>query len=304
MLACAESSAGMMQTGTVRVLDREPDPASAELETPSIESTYEDATEMMVAEYDYPIPGFVNAILEEIAPEKDMAGARLVDELHESPDVEEAYLLVFPDETLMFLGSDPTAKDAVPWFTFTVGPAEPVPAPVTCDQALDLLKPPEVQDLYHDEQFLPGRHGEWWLIPANLIPSGTVFSPGVASKPYGPSPLGNHVPREYAFTVSDADFMDAFHDHADAPSSIETPPEALRWTHRHLQKVNPGRTVPDWAAIRDFAGDVLVRGTIRHRDDDHFVENLGETWHKAKTHNIEVYTADALGNVHLDYYGR
>lgn len=294
----------MLQSGSVRVVDAEPEAESSEIDVPERESVYDNADPTVIDGYPYPVPGFVSNILDEIAPAKDMGEARVVDELVESADVDHAYLFAFPDETLMFLGSDPTAKDAVPWFTFTVNPAEPIPAPATCNEALDLLKPPEVEDLYHGEDFLPGRHGEWWLIPASLMPAGTVFSPGVTSKPYGPSPLGNHVPREYAFTVSDAEFMGKFDEHADAPPSIKTPPEALQWTYQQLQKVAPPEGVPDWADVRAFAGEVLVRGTIRHRDDDHFVENLGDVWHKAQTHDIEVYTADALGNVHLDYYGQ
>lgn len=294
----------MLQSGSVRVLDEAPGDEQPGVDVPERESIYDAARPTTIGEYDHPVPGFVSNILKEISPEKDMGDARLVDELEDSPDVDHAYLFAYPDESLMFLGSDPTAKDAVPWFTFTVGPAEPIPAPQSCTDALDLLKPPEVEDLYYGEEYLPGRHGEWWLIPAPLVPGGTVFTPGVASKPYGPSPLGNHVPREYAFTVSDREFMERFTDSANAPASIQTPPEALEWTNRQLQKVAPSQGVPDWADIRSFAGEVLVRGTIRHRDDDHYVEDLGETWHKAQTHDIEVYTADALGNVHLDYYGQ
>lgn len=295
----------MLQSGTVRVVEADVDEEQPQsIDVPDRQSAYEAANPTTIGEYDYPIPGFVSNILDEIAPAKDMADARLVDELVESPDVDHAYLFAFPDETLLFLGSDPTAKDAVPWFTFTVEPTEPIPAPESCEAALDLLKPPEVEDLYHGEDFLPGRHGEWWLIPTDMIPGGRVFTPGVKTDPYGPSPLGNHVPREYAFTASDAEFMDQFSEYADAPTSIQSPPEALRWTHQQLQKVAPQNDVPDWADIRACAGEVLVRGTVRHRDDDHFVENLGDVWHKAQTHDIEVYTADALGNVHLDYYGQ
>jgi len=37
---------------------------------------------------------------------------------------------------------------------------------------------------------------------------------------------------------------------------------------------------------------VLIRGTLRHRDDDHYVENVGEDWHRALTHDMDVYTGD------------
>jgi hypothetical protein len=58
-----------------------------------------------------------------------------------------------------------------------------------------------------------------------------------------------------------------------------------------------------WHDVRTWADDVLVRGSIHHRDGDHPVEDVGEDWHIAETHNLEVYTADDISGVHLDYYG-
>jgi hypothetical protein len=240
---------------------------------------------------------------------KDLApeDARLVDEIEPSKDIDDGMLVAFPDESLMFLGADPTTKDQMPWYGFTIEPMEPIPAPQNAQDALDLLKPPEVQETIQQENWIPDRHGEWWLLPTKLMPLSETFKPGVKSKPYGPSPLGNHVPRDYAFTATEDEFMQGFRESVDsAPRSIQTVPEAIQWSFRQQNKdpsVRPD-DAPSWADIREWAGDVLVKGTIKHRDDDHFVENCGETWHKAITHRVEVYTADALGEgVHLDYYG-
>jgi len=132
-----------------------------------------------------------------------------------------------------------------------------------------------------------------------------VFKPGVKNDPYGPSPLGNHVPREYAFTVTDREFMRRFQDEVDVPSTIATPPEAIEWTWRQIQRPTSKHDTPSWADVREWGGNVLVRGTIRHRDNDHFVENCSDQWHVAKTHDVEVYTGDGVAErVHLDFNGR
>lgn len=303
----------MLQNETLRVIESAPAEEQASEDTPrdvDLEPAthYEGADEVDLQDYDqhYSFPRFVTAVLDELGKEYDESDARVVDAMPETLDIHFGILLAFPDESLMFVGSDPTAKDAIPWFAFTIEPMEPMPTPGTAQEALDLLKPPEVRDVVHDEDWLPDRHGEWWLLPTKMIPGGTVFTPGVSQRPYGPSPLGNHVPREYAFTVTDDTFMGRFASNvAGAPESIGTPPEAIEWTCRQLQKANPPEGTPSWADIRSFADDVLVRGTIRHRDDDHYVENVGSEWHKATTHNVEVYTGDEMAtDVHLDYHGR
>lgn len=252
---------------------------------------------------EYSFPTFISAVCRETGIEGDSSDVRLVDELADPVDTDFGLLLVFPDETLMFVGSDPTAKDSIPWFAYTIERSQPMPAPDTAKDALDRLKTPSVRDAEHEDNFLPPRHGEWWLLPCSLVPGGTVFNPGVSSKPYGPSPLGNHVPREYAFAVSDAEFMDRARSEAEIPSSIDSPPELIEWANRQIKK--PHEDKIRWADVRSWADEMLVKGTLRHRENDHFVENLGDVWHTAETHDIEVYTGDDMASrVHIDYHGR
>lgn len=320
MLSAAEPGdrPAMMQHDTLQIVDSDVEiDADALADAPAREPVagevathYADADpDVDLRQYNdhYSFPRFIDAVLDELDKEfEPREDARLVDDISGSDDVDFGLLLAFPDESLLFVGSDPTAKDAVPWFAFSIEPTEPVPAPEGAQDALDLLKPPRVRDLVETENWLPDRHGEWWLLPCDLIPAGTVFKPGVNSRPYGASPLGNHVPREYAFTVSDSVFLERFRDAVgQAPASIDTPPEVIDWTWRQVRKTPTPDGAPSWADIRHFAGDVLVRGTVRHRDDDHFVENLGDRWHLADTHDVEVYTGDAMAErVHLDYHGR
>lgn len=297
-----------MKHETLHVIDADASDSShaPTRETVQVEQRYDDAPAANLDEWGYPVPGFVNALLDKLGKDVQVEDAGLIDHIEPSGDIDDGGLFVFPDESLLFLGSDPTAKDAIPWFAFTIEPSEPVPAPATAQDALDLLKPPEVRDVLAEDGWLPNRHGEWWLLPSKQVPGGAVYKPGVGSRPYGPSPLGNHVPREYAFTAPDAEFLAAFREHVtSAPASIESVPEAIEWSWRQVQKSDPPDDAPNWADIRAWAGDVLVRKTIRHRDDDHYVENVGDRWHEAATHGIEVYTADSVAtDIHLDYYGR
>lgn len=280
---------------------------------PDIETELERADEWeTAAEIDlsdvcenYTFPMFVASVLEEVGLDYDADELRMIDEIANPEDVHFGVLLVGPDEGQLFVGSDVTAADAIPWFAYHIGPAEPIPAPADAREALDRLKTPEVRDVEAENGWLAPRHGEWWLLPTQMVPGGSVFKPGVSESPYGPSPLGNHVPREYAFIRPDSQFMAAFREGVpQAPRSLKTPPEVLEWTYRQVQKEHPPEYAPDWAKIRDWGGEVLVRGTIRHRDGDHHVHDCGDVWHKAQTHNIRVYTGDEVAtDVHLDYHG-
>ena len=211
-----------------------------------------------------------------------------------------ASLFVLPDESLLFVGKDPTTKDTAPLFGFVIEPFAPVPEPDTAQDALDLLRPGAVRDAF-DEGVEPDRQGEWWLLPTQKVPVGTRFRPGVNERPYGPSPLGNHVPREWGMTVSDDVFMTTMRDRVEGlPGSIETPPEVIEWVHRQHQRVPIPDYAPEWDVVQDAAGDLLVRGTLRHRENDHYTESLSDDWHTAITHDMDVYTADEFDRVVLD----
>lgn len=242
---------------------------------------------------------FLDAVLDELDKPYNTGPARLIDRLRpgELDDVTMAALLVFPDETLCFVGSDPTARDSIPLFAYFIERGHPLPPPDDARDAIDLLKPPGVLDAREDGVDV-ARQGEWFLIPSNQVPVGSVFKPGVNKRPFGASPLANHVPREYAFGVQDAEFMQRFRELApSAGESIQTPAEALEWIHRQqgfieAVDVDVGHDIPAWEAVQEIAGTILVRGTLRHRENDHYVENVGEEWHEAETHDVDVFTAD------------
>lgn len=255
-------------------------------------SEYQDVPEVR----DDDVDRFIRELSTELGKQELRNAIRRVDSLDvdETDDVDLAELLVFPDESLLFIGSDPTARDAIPLFGFIVEAFAPIPKPTTAEDALDLLRPEEIRAAFEDDvEDEPARQGEWWLLPTLKVPVGTVFKPGVKARPFGPSPLGNHVPREWGMTVSDDAFMAGVRELVDElPASIDTPPEVVEWADRQLRKVPVPEYAPTWEEIQELAGDILVRGTLRHRENDHFVEHLGETWHTAQTHDMDVYTGD------------
>lgn len=247
---------------------------------------------------------FVRAVAGELEKDELLDDVREVDrlDLAETDDVDLGALLVLPDESLLFLGSDPTARDAVPLFAFAVGPFEPIPAPTTAREALDLLRPGAVREAFEADEDSPARQGEWWLLETRQVPVGEPFRPGVRTRPFGPSPLGNHVPREWGMTVQAREFVSSVRERVDElPASIETEPEVLEWVHRQHNKTPTPAYAPDYELLQEAAGTILVRGTLRHREDDHFVEDLGDDWHVAITHDMDVYTGDDyLERVRID----
>lgn len=271
------------------------------------ESIYESAAPIdapLDVKYGRDAGRFVNAVLGELEKDEVIGAGRLVDEIDttETDDVDLGVLLAYPDESILFIGSDPTARDSIPLFGFVIERHQPIPTPTTAQDALDLLKPDEIRQAFETEGELPARQGEWWLLPTRAMPVGTVFQPGVNERPFGPSPLGNHVPREYGFAVTDRQFIHRFHEAVPhAPTSIETPPEVIDWAHRQLQKTPVPDHAPSWGDIRELADRIYVRGTLRHRENDHYVENAGEQWHEAQTHDMDVYTGDDyLERVRID----
>ena len=86
-------------------------------------------------------------------------------------------------------------------------------------------------------------------------------------------------------TVSADEFMAGVREHvARLPASITTPPEVVEWVHRQYQKVPTPEDALEWETVQNLAGEILVRGTLRHRENDHFVESLGSLHAHAERH--------------------
>lgn len=231
---------------------------------------------------------FAEDLIEHVGIEHDLREARFagIDGLGIDEDL--GALLVFPGDTRLFVGTDTTARDSG-WFGFLVGePAE------TVDDVRNLLTPDAAQDARRNG-LDPHRQGEWFLVETDRTPAGTIQKPGVNSRPYGGSPLENHVPREYALGVDDATFLERAQRILPDAARVEEPHDAIEYVHQiHAFDDDPMIEAPDEAPwmeeLREIAEDIFVRGTVRHRERDHFMASIGDEWHLAVTHDFHVYT--------------
>lgn len=227
--------------------------------------------------------------------------------------VTESGLVTLADGTRVFYGTDETAKRSSRLFGYVLEPNDPVPLPETAREGLDLLKPaPVVKAL--DDPAVAGeqvsRQGDIWLVNVDFVPrepEGSWNKPGVGSRPFGASPLGNHVPREYAFMVSDDEFVSRARDTFDFPQGIapETPKDVVDVVWKHQRLTDHGdidsEWTPDMDDLLEIGNGLAVRGTLRHRNNDHFMETIGDgdTVWRAYTQGVDfpIYTADELNGV-------
>lgn len=206
-------------------------------------------------------------------------------------------LFVYPDQTRVFVGEDETARDSNGLFGFVIDENSRLPAVRTIDEALDLLKPSQARAAeVGGAQTL--RQGEWFLVPADNEPASKTFSGEVSERPFGGSPLENHVPTEWALGITEDEFMQRFRNLCpDLDGHVETPAEAFHrvWQGFQIAEVDGVELKTDLPTVdelREVAEPIYVRGTLRHRENDHYMERIGDDWHLAVTHEVDVLTAD------------
>lgn len=204
----------------------------------------------------------------------------------------------------IYVGRDSTAHGSGR-FGFAIQEAAPVPEPA---RALDLLLPHDVRQAQAAGAEIP-RQGEWFFVPeqyASEKRSGSVQKPGVAERPYGYSPLDSHVPRDWATSKNDEQVIEDFIGHEDTEFTdsydldelLEGPQQVVEFYATGRLHYESSLT---WDQLQnDVLGGVWVRGTVRHDDRDHYVENLGDEWHKAVTHDYDVVTQDDVGRMRVD----
>ena len=141
------------------------------------------------------------------------------------------------------------------------------------------------------------RQGEWFFVDAgNLIDEfdGSIQKPGLGSKPYGPSPMDNHVARDWKPYVRDDVFVKRFNELVEytkgqvLPQMVAECLEMFRTNDYHY------RTLISADDLYEMAGYVAVRGSVRHRDNDHYQEHFDD-WRVAVAHDLTVYTGDDFG---------
>lgn len=196
------------------------------------------------------------------------------------------------------VGRDPSAHFQFQTFGFVCTPETNVETP---HDALAVIRPEEAQQAINDGRRVK-RHGEWFLIPGDpsdpYDPAGSEQKTGVSARPFGGSPLDNHIPREWATGVEDHVFVKRFLERADLREGVtvpQTPQEVADLVYQHTSgqqdvfEHHVELTYPDlWA----MAETIYVKGTIRHRETEHSLLGIQGGWHKAITHDHQVYTAD------------
>jgi len=210
-------------------------------------------------------------------------------------------LLVAADGTRLFIGEDATARDSNGLFGYIIEPDGRLPLVRTTQEALDLLKPAKAATA-EMEDATPLRQGEWFLVPTDEQPESRIFSGGVSERPFDGSPLENHVATEFGLGVTEEEFLNKFEtlcpelDFDNADDVFERLAKALRIAS--VDGVELETEVPDFESVRKIAEPIYVRGTLRHRENDHYMERLGDQWHVAVTHDVDVFTVetDALSN--------
>lgn len=208
---------------------------------------------------------------------RELADADVLDADH----AEEGVLLTHESGVQVYIGWDSTAYPDNDLFGFVpFDGTEGTPVPSAAD-ALDLLKPFAAAAREDD---MVTRQGEWFLVPTDDHPGSGPCKPGVGSRPYGGSPLESHVPREYALGVSAGTFLQRVHEAFDVPADIRNVQPFFDWLHAQ------DAASELFEEARDLAEGVYVRGTVRHRGNEHYLANVGEEWHRAVTHDREVMT--------------
>lgn len=209
-------------------------------------------------------------------------------------DAEDGVLLTHESGVQVYVGRDSTAYperfgDLFGFVPFDGQRGTRVP---TAADALDLLKP-------HDAVARPDsevvRQGEWFLVDVDEPVTGPVFNPGVGERPYGPSPLESHVPRDWTIGTKVAAFLERAHEtFEDLPDDVRRCDEVFAWLH----DIDADSAM--FAAARDLADGIYVRGSLRHRRNEHYMETVDD-WRLAVTHDHEVLTRDDIsGRVVVD----
>lgn len=202
------------------------------------------------------------------------------------------FIAVCPDESSIVVGRDETSTDSG-LFAFLVDADDP---PVrTVEEGLELLRPASVSAARADPDRRVHRQGEWWFLETDREPVYTV-SGQLDAKPYGPSPMENHVAREYGFGLPEPDLLRALSRVAsdsrckavfdDIPGCFEAirDGELVRgrnWSGRFRNF--------EWAEVPEACKGLFVRGSVRHRRNEHSMLSLGDSWHRTVCHNRTVY---------------
>jgi len=297
LMFVAPHGADMAELEAVNAEEEVEEDNQANIQAPERKTLYETADDVMPQSL---MPTWLpQRFAEELVEETDiswvLADFRVAECNNQHSDEGFEILMVAPDGTRMFIGEDATARDSNGLFGYIIEPDDRLPLVRTAQEAIDILKPAQATAA-EMEGATPMRQGEWFLVPTDDEPVSRVFSGGVSERPFGGSPLENHVPTEFALGVGEEEFMDEFRSlcpemKADTmQEAFERLAKAFRIAQ--LEDVELETPIPDFEEVRKICEPIYVRGTLRHRENDHYMESIGDQWHLAVTHDVDVFTID------------
>lgn len=197
--------------------------------------------------------------------------------LLEDDSGEDGVLLNHQNGVQLYVGRDSTTHDEGEMFGFvTFDGDDGVRAPTASD-ALDLLRPDEALDTEE-------RQGEWFLIESEDTGEGRIQRPGVGSRPFGASPLDNHVPREWRTGCTGGEFLRRVRREIEEDLGHVSPQGVF-------EKIRDDDLDLSYERARELADGIYVRGTLRHRDNEHSMAKV-DGWRKATTHDWDVIVMD------------
>lgn len=120
------------------------------------------------------------------------------------------------------------------------------------------------------------------------------------------SPLESHIPRDWKPRVNNHTFVRRVVEELRADRYIDRDLEhgtSSLWQDTPqdiFDKIEAGTIDLDHATARELAGGIYVRGSVRHRDNEHTMTTLAD-WHQPATHGREVLVLEPEDmNVHVD----
>lgn len=217
---------------------------------------------------------FLEALEDEAEVLTPESKAVLDSEVNEKGD---QFLLKYSCGSKIFMGRDETAKRSG---LFAVIFSDEWYDPVGTESVgnvLRMLKPVSVR-IAESDGLDVRRQGEWWFVESQDCSPVFTLSGGLGSKPYNGSPMGSHVAREYGFGVEKEVIRENLVDKVDDGARLSVGGLLDEFSHVWY----------DSDRLMEMFEPFFVRGTVRHRRNEHSMLSLGDGWYRALTHSVDV----------------
>lgn len=261
------------------------------LDPPSKESTSRQSPkrEILVERISDYAETFLEAVAKEADPDAEIKEYRYIDVVECNHGLQ--FLAGYPDGTQILVARDETSKNSG-FFSIVLEENSGVK---TVADALETLKPDSVKVAERTEDIQVRRQGEWWFVEANEEPAFSV-SGELGVKPFGYSPMDTHVAKEYGFGLKRDELLrelSLYISDGECKQVFDNVPRCFDSIRNRdiLWEGNWSGRFPefDWDRIESICEGIYVRGTVRHRNREHYMLDLEDNWYQAFTHDATVY---------------